>query len=98
MGFSLAFVVAAAVFGGEHHKVTDLINFFWCTVFVGMVCLLDFCCKEVVLSLLDVECNTGHNFVGRGLFSGGIRTTLSDFQPIYMDQLMVALSCFQWSS
>ena len=72
VGFSLAFVVAVVVFSGEHHKVTDLINVFWCTVFVGMVCLPDFCCKEIVLSLLDVERDTGHNFVGHGLFSGGI--------------------------
>ena len=72
VGFSLVFVVAATVFGGEHYKVADLVNIFWCTMIIGMVCLLDFCSKEVVLSLLDIECNTGHNFVGCGLFSGGI--------------------------
>ena len=41
-GFSFAFLVVAAVFGGKHHKVADLINVFWCAMFVGMVCLMDF--------------------------------------------------------
>ena len=72
MGFSFAFVVVVAVFGGKHHKVPDLVNILWGTVFIGVVCLTDFGSKEVVLSLLDVECDTGYDLVGSGLFRGGI--------------------------
>ena len=37
----------------------------WLTVFGS---------KEVVLSLLDVKCNVGYDFVSGGLFSGSICT------------------------
>ena len=68
------FVVAVVVFSGKHHKVTNLINVFWCTVFIGMVYLMDFGSKEVVLSLLDIKFNTGDDFVGGGLFNGNVCT------------------------
>ena len=74
MGFSFAFVVAAAVFGGKHQEVPDLINILWGMVFIGVVCLTDFGSKEVVLSLLDIECDMGYDLVGSGLFRGGICT------------------------
>ena len=72
MGFSFAFVVAAVVFGGKHQKAANLVNILWCVIFIGMVCLMDFGRKEVVLSLLDVKCDRGDNFVSGGLFSSSI--------------------------
>ena len=39
--FAFAVVVAAAIFGGKHDKVTNLINIHWCPVFIGIVCLVD---------------------------------------------------------
>ena len=72
MGFSFTFVVAAVVFGGKHYKVTYFVNIFWCTVFVGVVCLTDFGSKEVVLSLLHINCDMGYDLVSSGLFSSSV--------------------------
>jgi hypothetical protein len=36
--FAFAFIVAAAVFGGEHDKVSNLIDVLWCPVLIGVVC------------------------------------------------------------
>ena len=52
--FAFAFVIAAAIFSGEHDKVADLVDILWCPVLIGMVCLVDFGSKEVVLCLLNV--------------------------------------------
>ena len=67
MGFSVVFAVAAAIFSGKHNEVTNLINVFWCMVFVGMVSLTDFGGKEVVLCLLDIECNPCYYFMSGSL-------------------------------
>jgi hypothetical protein len=61
-------VIVVAVLGGKHHEVANLVNVSWCTVFIGMICLADFSCEEVVLSLLDVKCDSGHNLMSCGLF------------------------------
>jgi hypothetical protein len=70
--FAFAFIIVAAVFGGEHNKVSNLVDVLWCLVFVGVVCLMDFGGCEVVLGLLDVKCNMCDNIVCSGLFCGGI--------------------------
>ena len=70
--FALAFIVAAAVFGGEHDKVSNLIDVLRCPVFIGMVCLMDFGGCEVVLGLLDIECDASDNVMCSGLFGGGV--------------------------
>src|ERR1700679_3035892 len=73
-GFAFAFVIAAAVFGREHHEVANLVDVLGCAVFVGMVCLANFGGEEVVLSLLDVMSDAFPNFVGSNLFRGGVHT------------------------
>ena len=72
MGFSFVFVVAAAIFSGKHDEVTNLVNVFWCMVFVGMVCLTDFGGEEVVLCLLYIERDPCYSLVSSGLFGSGI--------------------------
>jgi hypothetical protein len=49
------FVAPAAVVCGEHDLVANLKLLIWGTVFIGMVCLSDFCSKEVVLRFLDIK-------------------------------------------
>jgi hypothetical protein len=66
--FAFAFIVAAPVFGGEHDKVSNLVDVLQCPVFVGVVCLTDFSGCEVVLGFLDIKCDTSDNVV----CSGGI--------------------------
>ena len=67
---AFAFVVVVAVFGGEHSKVTNLIDILWCLVFIGMVCLVDFHSKEVVLCFLNIEIDTCNDFMCSDLLSG----------------------------
>jgi hypothetical protein len=68
--FAFAFVVASAVFCGEHHEVSNLVDVLWRSVFVGVVCLTNLSSREVVLGLLNVECNTRDNVVGIGVLDG----------------------------
>ena len=70
--FAFAFVVASAVFSGEHHEVADLVDVLWRSVFVGVVSLMNFGGHQVVLGLLNVEGNMRDDFVGIGVFDGGI--------------------------
>ena len=70
--FAFAFVVVVAVFGGKHDKVSYLINVLRHPVFIGVVCLADFGGHKVVLSLLDIECDSGDDVMCGGLFGGGI--------------------------
>ena len=70
--FAFVFVVAAAIFGGKHDKVTNLINIFWCLVFIGVVCLADFSSKEVVLCFLNIKVDLGDGVVCSCLLSGSI--------------------------
>ena len=67
---AFAFVVAAAVFGGEHNKVTDLIDILRCPVFISMICLADFCSKEVVLCFLNIEIDTCDDLMCGDLLGG----------------------------
>ena len=71
-GFAFAFVIASAIFHGEHDKVTDGVDLFRCTMLICMVCLLDSGSKEIVLCLLDIEGDTCDDVVGSDLFHGGI--------------------------
>jgi hypothetical protein len=68
----LAFVIASVVFCGEHHEVADLVDVLWHSVFVGVVCLMNFSSHEVVLGLLNIKCDMCNNVMGIGVFNGGI--------------------------
>ena len=70
--FAFAFVVVVAVVSGKHDKVTDLINILQCPVFIGMVCLVDFSSKEVVLCFLNIKVDSGDAVVCSCLLSGSI--------------------------
>ena len=70
--FAFAFVVAAVVVSGKHDKVTDLINIFRCPVFIGVVCLADFCSKEVVLCFLNIKVHLCDDIMCSCLLSGSI--------------------------
>ena len=70
--FAFVFVVAAVIFGGKHDKVANLINLLWCLVSIGMVCLVDFSSKEVVLCFLNVKVDSCNDVVCSCLLSGSI--------------------------
>ena len=70
--FAFSFVILAAIFGGEHDKVTNLIDIFWCSVFIGMVGLADLGSKEIVLCLLNIKGDPGDDFMCSCLFSSCI--------------------------
>jgi hypothetical protein len=70
--FAFAFVVVVVIVSGEHDEVFDLIDIFQCPVFIGMVCLVDFGSKEVVLCLLNIEVDMCDDVMHSDLFGGGI--------------------------
>jgi hypothetical protein len=70
--FAFAFVVVAVIFSGEHDKVANLIDILWCLVFIGMVFLVYFGSKEVVLYFLNIKIYMFDNAVCSCLFDGSI--------------------------
>ena len=67
---AFAFVGVAAVFGGEHNKVTDLIDILRCPVFISMIFLADFRSKEVVLCFVNIEIARCDDLMCGDLLSG----------------------------
>ena len=70
--FAFSFVISAVIFSGEHDKVTNLIDVFWCPVFIGMVGLTDLGSKEIVLCLLNIEDDLGDDVMCSCLLSSCI--------------------------
>jgi hypothetical protein len=70
--FAFAFVIAVAIFGREHYKVINLIHILWHLVLIGMVCLVNFGSKEVVLCFLNIGVDMCNDVMCSDLLSSDI--------------------------